>query len=146
MPIHNARASVAVRGLQAIMAWCENLLGQPADSRQISGVAEWQLDGGGWLQGYQNPGHAAAGSVRLAVSDRDAQIADFKTGGIDPGAPLQSQKINVVMITDPDGNSLAVAQALARTMEHRRGPERCLLAPTACPSMLVRHADHPKRR
>ena len=75
-------------------------------------------DGGGWLQVYQNPDRAGMGSVTLAVSDLDDQVAALRKLRIDPGAPIKSPRVNVVMINDPDGNSIAFAQALDDTMAH----------------------------
>jgi hypothetical protein len=84
----------------------------------MSEVAEWRFEGGGWLQVYQNPDRAGTGSVTLAVTDLDEQIANLRKGGIEPAAPMNSPKVNVVMIKDPDGNSIAFAQALDDTMAH----------------------------
>jgi predicted enzyme related to lactoylglutathione lyase len=116
MSISNALASVAVNDLPSAMPWYEKLFGRPADSRPMSEVAEWKFRGGGWLQVYQNRERAGTGSVTLAVTDLDEQVADLRASGIDPGAPMKSPKVNVVMIKDPDGNSIAFAQALDRTM------------------------------
>ena len=116
MSINNALASVAVKDIRPAVAWYEKLFGRPADSNPMSEVAEWKFDGGGWLQVYQNQARAGAGSVTLAVSSLDEQIADLRRSGIDPGEPMTSPKVKVVMIKDPDGNSLAFAQALDRTM------------------------------
>ena len=116
MSIKNALASVAVNDLQSAALWYERLFGRPADSRPMPEVAEWKFDGGGWLQVYQNRDRAGTGSVTLAVSDLDEQIADLRKSGIEPGTPMHSTKVNVVMIKDPDGNSIAFAQALDSTM------------------------------
>jgi predicted enzyme related to lactoylglutathione lyase len=118
MSISNALASVAVKDLQSTIPWYEKLIGRPADSRPMPEVAEWKFEGGGWLQVYQNRDRAGTGSVTLAVNDLDEQIAELRKSGIDPGAPMKSPKVNVVMIKDPDGNSIAFAQALDSTMAH----------------------------
>jgi predicted enzyme related to lactoylglutathione lyase len=116
MTIHNALASVAVKDIQSAARWYERLFGRPADSRPMSQVAEWKFTGGGWLQVYQSLDRAGAGSVTLAVIDLDEQIAQLKKSGIEPGSIMSSPKVNTVMIKDPDGNSLAFAQALDSTM------------------------------
>jgi hypothetical protein len=116
MSITNALASVAVRELDSTARWYETLFGRPADSRSVPEVVEWKFEGGGWLQVYQNPDRAGLGSVTLAISDLDEQIADLRKIGIKAGAPLKSATANVLMIKDPDGNSIAFAQALDRTM------------------------------
>jgi hypothetical protein len=51
-------------------------------------------------------------------SDVDEQIADLRRGGIEPGASMKSPKVNVAMIKDPNGNSMAFAQALDGMMAH----------------------------
>ena len=118
MSITNAFASVAVKNLQATAQWYEKLLGRPADSTPMPEVSEWKFEGGGWLQVYQNQERAGSSSVTLAVSNLDQQIADLKTSGIEAGAPMKGPKVNVVMIKDPDGNSIAFSQALDSTMAH----------------------------
>lgn len=113
MPIQNALASVAVRELQSTGPWYERLIGRPADSTTVPELAEWTFEGGGCLQVYQNPDRAGLGAVTLAVSDLDEQIVKLKQGGIEPGATMHSPTSQLVMIKDPDGNSIAFAQALA---------------------------------
>ena len=118
MTIKNAIASLAVRDLGASVKWYERLLGRPADSRPMTEVAEWKFDRGGWLQVYQSPDRAGSGSVTLAVSSLDDQVSDLKNAGLDAGQPKISDKVKVVMIKDPDGNSIAFAEALDPTIAH----------------------------
>lgn len=118
MSIHNAIASVAVNDLQSALAWYAKLFGRPADSRPMPEVAEWKFEGGGWLQVYQLRERAGHGSVTLAVTDLALQIAELRKAGIDAGTPMSSPKVQVVMIKDPDGNSIAFSQALDRSMAH----------------------------
>jgi predicted enzyme related to lactoylglutathione lyase len=122
MSITNALASVAVKDLRSTLQWYEKLFGRPADSTGMSELAEWEFEEGGWLQVYQNPERAGAGSVTLAVSDLDQQIAALKKSGINAGAPMKSAKVKVVMIKDPDGNSIAFAEALNARSHHHMGP------------------------
>ena len=49
--------------------------------------------------------------MTLAVSDLDEQIKTLHQLGIDTEPPLVSSQVSVLMIKDPDGNSLAFAQA-----------------------------------
>ncbi len=112
MPIRNAIASVAVKNLDSASQWYERLFGRPADSKPNSEVAEWKFERGGWLQVYQLPERAGKGSVTLTVSNLEQQIGDLKTIGIDAGESVRSAKVNVIMIKDPDGNSIAFAEAI----------------------------------
>jgi hypothetical protein len=116
MPIRNAIASVAVKDLKSASQWYERLLGRPADSKPMPEVAEWKFERGGWLQVYQLPERAGRGSVTLAVSSLEQQITDLKKCSIDAGKPIRSAKVNVVMIKDPDGNSIAFAEAIDVSM------------------------------
>jgi len=116
MSIKNAIASVAVKDLSSAVQWYETLFGRPADSRPMAEVAEWEFERGGWLQVYENAERAGTGSFTLAVSSLDEQIADLKSKGIEAGEPMISEKAKVVMIKDPEGNSIAFAEAIDQSM------------------------------
>jgi hypothetical protein len=110
MAILNALASLAVRNLTASINWYERLFGRPPDSRPMPEVAEWKFERGGWLQVYQLTERAGAGSVTLAVNDLEGQIATLGRLGIEAGKPIVTPQTRVVMIKDPDGNSIAFAE------------------------------------
>lgn len=113
MPIRNAIASVAVKDLKAAVVWYERLIGRRADSTPMPELAEWKFDGGGSLQVYQLAERAGKGSATLAVGELNQYIAELKKHGIDPGRVIRNPKVNVIMIKGPDGNSIAIAEALA---------------------------------
>lgn len=112
MSITNALASVAVKDLTKSVAWYQTLFDRVPDSTPMPEVAEWKFERGGWLQVYELKERAGAGSVTLAVNSLDDQIAALRRIGIDSGEPMISEKVRVVMIKDPDGNSIAFAQAV----------------------------------
>jgi catechol 2,3-dioxygenase-like lactoylglutathione lyase family enzyme len=116
--IMNAIASVAVKDLAKSVAWYRTLFGRVPDSTPMPEVAEWKFERGGWLQVYELKERAGAGSVTLAVNSLEDQIAALCQIGIDPGKPMISDKVKVVMIKDPDGNSIAFAQAIDRSIAH----------------------------
>jgi len=118
--ITNALASVAVKDLAKSVAWYQTLFGRVPDSTPMPEVAEWKFERGGWLQVYELKERAGAGSVTLAVNSLEDQIAALRQIGIDPGKPMISEKVKVVMIKDPDGNSIAFAE----TIERVKRPER----------------------
>jgi hypothetical protein len=111
VPILNAIASVAVKDLKSASQWYERLLGRAADSTPMAELAEWKFERGGWLQVYQLPERAGNGSVTLSVSSLEQQIEDLKRRGFDAGESLSSDKAKFIMIKDPDGNSIAFAEA-----------------------------------
>ena len=116
MKIENAIASIAVKDLKTASAWYEKLIDRPADSKPMPEVAEWKFDRGGWLQVYQLPERAGAGSCTLAVSDIAAVKAHLQSLRIDTSEASSGAQVKTIMITDPDGNHLAFAQALDPTM------------------------------
>jgi hypothetical protein len=116
MSITNALASVAVKDLNAAVQWYERVLERPPDSRPMPEVAEWKFEGGGWLQVYSLPARAGAGSVTLAVSSIDDQVAHLNTLGIDTRRRSSGDKVKTLMITDPDGNHIAFAEAMKGKM------------------------------
>ena len=116
MPIVNALASLAVNDLSAAVGWYEKVLGKAPDSRPMPEVAEWKFERGGWLQVYMAPARAGRGSVTLAVTSIDDQAAQLARLGIDAAQRSASDKVKTLMITDPDGNSIAFAEAIDPTM------------------------------
>lgn len=116
MAIKNALASLAVKDLNSSFKWYEQLFGRPADSKPMPEVAEWKFERGGWLQVYQSKNQPGTGSVTLAVDNLDQQIAALIKLDIDPGRQMGGDKVKIIMIKDPDGNSIAFAEALDASM------------------------------
>ena len=112
MPIINALASVAVKDLGATVKWYEKILERRPDARPMPEVAEWKFEHGGGLQVYQLPERAGAGSVTLAVSRLSSTIAHLDKCGVDTRQRTSGDKVRTVMVTDPDGNHIAFAEAL----------------------------------
>jgi hypothetical protein len=108
MVITNALAALAVRDLSASSQWYERILGP--GSRPMPEVFEWHLEQGGGLQIYLGPERAGHGSCTLIVSDIDEIAQDLRTSGLDPDAqPVRGDRVDTIMIKDPDGNSIAFA-------------------------------------
>lgn len=111
MSIDNALASVAVRDLDAAAAWYARLLGTEG-RRPMPEVAEWTFPRGGGLQVYKGADRAGNCSFTLAVSDLDEQVAKLVAMQVDVGNQTATTRVRTVMVRDPDGNSIAIAQAL----------------------------------
>jgi hypothetical protein len=58
------------------------------------------------------------GSCTLAVSNLEEVTAHLESLGIDTSQRTAGEKVKTVMIADPDGNHLAFAEAMDRTMAH----------------------------
>ena len=116
MSIENAIASLAVKDLVSAVAWYEALIGRPADSNPMPEVAEWKFPRGGWLQLYQLPERAGSGSCTLAVSDIEEIVARVKALGVDASERSSGAQVKTLMIVDRDGNHVAFAEALDKSM------------------------------
>ena len=111
MTIDNALASVAVKDLDRAVAWYAKLLGSTG-KRPMPEVAEWTFPRGGGLQVYKGPDRAGHCSFTLAVSDIEEQVRKLEAMKVDASQRSSSDRVKTVMVNDPDGNSIAFAQAL----------------------------------
>lgn len=116
MPIENVLASVAVRDLTTAVKWYGKVFGRPADSRSMPEVAEWKFARGGWLQVYQLPERAGSGSFTLAVTSLAEAIRALNGLGVDTRQRSSGAKVKTVMVTDPDGNHIAFAEAIDESL------------------------------
>ena len=117
MTIKNALASLAVRDLGVSSQWYEKILGP--GSQPMPEVVEWQLERGGGLQVYEGPERAGQGSCTLIVSDIDEIAAQLRTAGLVADArPTRNDRVDTVMIKDPDGNSIAFSMPKDSTLAH----------------------------
>jgi catechol 2,3-dioxygenase-like lactoylglutathione lyase family enzyme len=111
MTIDNALASLAVTDLERSVAWYIKALGREPDKRPMPSVAEWAFPRGGGLQVYLLPERAGRGSCTLPVTDIDNEFARLEKAGISIVDRPQTDVVKVFMIADPDGNSIAFAEA-----------------------------------
>lgn len=111
MTIDNVLASAAVKDLDQAAAWYEKLLGAPG-KRPMPEVAEWSFPNGGGLQVYEGAARAGNCSFTAVVRDVEEQVRKLDALNIDTSNRTSSDLVKTVMIRDPDGNSIAFAQAL----------------------------------
>lgn len=112
MPFVNVLPELAVRDHDAAVGWYERFFGRPPDRRPMDGLAEWQLTGGGGVQVSQHT-DARPGQVTLAISDIDGFVVELRERGIDTEASdVASGRFRIATITDPDGNTLTLAEDL----------------------------------
>jgi hypothetical protein len=91
--------------------WYEKLLGQ-AGSMPMPEVVEWTFPGGGGLQVYALAQRAGHGSCTLAVENIETIVRTLEVLGVDTSQCTSSDRVKTVMVTDPDGNHIAFAQAI----------------------------------
>jgi hypothetical protein len=117
MVIVNALASLAVRDLPAASEWYEKFLGP--GTRPMQEVVEWQLQGGGALQVYAAPDRAGRGSCTLIVDDIDDTTQSLRASGLARDVePARTDRVDTLMIKDPDGNSIAFAAPKDPALAH----------------------------
>ena len=117
MTITNALASLAVRDLALAAPWYERILGP--GNRAMPEVMEWQFERGGGLQVYELPERAGTGSCTLIVSDIDEIAGTLHASGFTSSPePARNDRVDTVMIKDPDGNSIAFAMPKDRSLAH----------------------------
>jgi catechol 2,3-dioxygenase-like lactoylglutathione lyase family enzyme len=103
-------ASVAVNDLESAVEWYAEVLGRPGN-RPMSEVAEWRFPRGGCLQVYRLPERAGNGSLTLAVDDIEEVQRKLAAMGLDTSERSSNDRVDTLMVTDPDGNHLAFAEA-----------------------------------
>jgi catechol 2,3-dioxygenase-like lactoylglutathione lyase family enzyme len=108
--ITNAIASLAVRDIKAAADWYNRLFGRPVDVAATEELLQWKFEGGGWLQVYQAPDRAGKGSCTLSVTDLTSEISRLERAGLETGEASESSTMKVMMIKDPDGNSIAFVE------------------------------------
>jgi predicted enzyme related to lactoylglutathione lyase len=111
MTIDNALASVAVKDIDKSTTWYAELLGSKGH-RPMPEVEEWMFQRGGGLQVYLGAERAGNCSFTLAVSDIETVARKLAAMGVPPGARTSNERVKTLMIKDPDGNSIAIAEAL----------------------------------
>jgi hypothetical protein len=112
MSIRNAIASIAVKNLNSASPWYERLMGRGPDRVSAPDAVEWICEQGGRLQLHQQPSRAGLGSVVLAVGNLDAEVLQLSKWGIGCGEVTRSSAARTLIIEDPDGNIIALAEML----------------------------------
>jgi hypothetical protein len=108
--LKNVLAFIAVRDIADGIRWYKMLLGREPDTQPMQDLAEWQFEAGGWLQLNENAVLAGRSSITLVETDIDDRMAMLIKAGIKPRSFVKGDHVNVVAITDPDGNQVVFAQ------------------------------------
>ena len=117
MSIKNVLASVAVKDVNSASRWYEKIIGR-SPSRPMQELAEWSFEGGGGLQVYELKERAGSGSFTFVIRDFEDLVARLQKLSIDVSHKTENERVRTVMITDPDGNHIAFAEALDPALLH----------------------------
>lgn len=113
MTIRNAIAVIPIRDLDAALPWYEKLIGRGPDHSETRERIEWLFEQGGRLQLGHVPTAGACGALRLAVGDLDFERRRLEQSGITVGPVSSEEGRKVLVIQDPEGNSISLAEVAA---------------------------------
>lgn len=77
-------------------------------------VLEWRFERGGEIQVYQLAERAGRGSATFVVTDIDDERRKLTELSANAPEVIESPQFRVIMIKDPDGNSLAFSQPMEK--------------------------------
>lgn len=110
MNVDYAFAGLVVSDRDRAADWYARLLGRPADMFPNDAEATWRLTESASLYLLADPSQAGRGVFLLIVPDLDAELAAIAARGIAVTAIKETPAGRKGMFTDPDGNSVALAQ------------------------------------
>jgi glyoxylase I family protein len=105
--VDHVLAVVAVSDIAAGRAWYTSLFGREPDNTPMSGLVEWQVTDGGWVQVTEDSRRAGHGMLNLAVSDLEEGVRELREMGLETGEIIDANKgVRLCPITDPDDNKI----------------------------------------
>lgn len=111
MSFTHVLAVAPVTAIEPAVEWYERLLGRPADTRPMDGLADWHISPDAWLQVFQSPEHAGGSLVNLVVDDLDKALSDLAGRGITSGdVQPGSGSVRFAAVHDPDGNRITLIE------------------------------------
>ncbi|WP_255954815.1 VOC family protein [Streptomyces odontomachi] len=111
MAYERVLAVAPVTDIDTAVSWYERLLGRPADTRPMPGLADWHVSATGWVQVFSSPEHAGSTLLNLVVDDLDQALVDLASRGITAG-PVQpgGESVRFAAVHDPDGNRVTLIE------------------------------------
>jgi hypothetical protein len=106
----NILAGIAVKDLKTAISWYSDLLDRIPDIQPMDGLAEWEFEGGGWLQLFEDDARAGHSSATIADNDLEGRVHDLNAKGIAISHTGSSESVRIAIIADPDGNQIVFAQ------------------------------------
>ena len=103
-------AVVTVANFGAGLEWYERFFGRGADQRPMEGLAEWRLTDTGVVQLVHDPERAGHALLTLGVPELDETIMTLASRGVSTGEVVEGVIARIASITDPEGNTITLAQ------------------------------------
>jgi len=103
-------AGIAVADLAAEVDWFSRLFGRPPDILPNADEAMWGATGSGSVYLVHRPGRAGHGHLALAVDDLDRWISELAARGIEAVRVETVPAGRKLVLADPEGNEIALAE------------------------------------
>lgn len=112
--VEHVMTGFAVVDLDHALHWYTRFVGRPPDVVPSQTEVMWQLSDNAWLYVVIDAERAGRGLLTLLVTGLDASISALSARGIETG-PLETApgKLRSVVLVDPDGNRIQIAEALS---------------------------------
>ncbi len=111
MRVTGVMAVVTVADFDVGLTWYGRFFGRDADRRPMDGLAEWCLAGSAVVQLVHDPDRGGCALLTLGVADLDATITDLGGRGLATGEVVDGAIARIASITDPEGNTITLAEA-----------------------------------
>ncbi|TKW66404.1 MAG: hypothetical protein DI616_10625 [Paracoccus denitrificans] len=112
MNVNTIFATIHCTNLATATEWYTRLFDRDPDAAPMDGLKEWHLSDGSGMQLVEDHHRAGQGAATLGVS----RIEGFAKRMTQPGMPIgdiiQGDAARILMLTDPDGNQIVLAEAL----------------------------------
>ena len=106
-------AGLPVADFDAAIDFYERFFGRPADLVPKEGDSAWQLAGSGWVYVVRDADRAGRGLLTILVDDLDEHVAALADRGIETGEIERiPDTLARTVVTDPEGNTIQLAQPL----------------------------------
>ena len=103
-------AVLSVANFGDCLGWYERFFGRGADQRPMDGLAEWRLTDTGVVQLVHDPERAGRSRLTLGVAELDETITCLAERGVTSGEVIEGVIARLASITDPEGNTITLAQ------------------------------------
>ncbi|MFC7547794.1 VOC family protein [Plantactinospora sp. GCM10030261] len=111
MAVTRLLAQLTIVDFEPAIRWYAKLFGRDADARPMDGLAEWHLAPTFGVQVWADPERAGRSTVVVDESDLDGLADRLTRAGIDHPGVRHVTASRVLIVTDPDGNSIVFSGA-----------------------------------
>ncbi len=110
MPLKKIFGQLNCTDMERSTAWFAKLFDRSPDEAPMDGLKEWHHGESAGFQLFLNEADAGHGCLTLIVSDIEAELTRLADSGISVGETMAGDTITISQITDPDGNTVVLAQ------------------------------------